>query len=36
LNDMDFHKLEKKWQNRWEKEKIFEVKKSKKEKYYVL
>ena len=33
---MDFHKLEKKWQNRWEKEKIFEVKKSKKEKYYVL
>ncbi len=33
---MDFHKVESKWQKRWEKEKIFEVKKSKKKKYYVL
>jgi len=29
-------KIEKKWQERWEKDKIFEVKESKKEKYYVL
>ncbi|MBY9020531.1 MAG: leucine--tRNA ligase [Candidatus Lokiarchaeota archaeon] len=39
-NEYDFHKIEKKWQNRWEKEKIFEVKedlsKNGKEKYYVL
>ena len=33
---MDFHKIEKKWQKKWEDEKIFEVKESKKDKYYVL
>lgn len=34
---MDFAKIEKKWQKRWEKDKAFEVdEKSKKEKYYVL
>ncbi len=33
---MNFQKIEKKWQKKWEKEKIFEVKKSKKKKYYVL
>lgn len=34
---MDFAKIEKKWQKRWEDEKAFEVsEKSKKEKYYVL
>ena len=31
------HKIEKKWQDKWEKDKIFEVKKdTTKEKYYVL
>jgi leucyl-tRNA synthetase len=34
--DVDFSKVEKKWQKRWEKEKVFEVKESKKPKYYVL
>ncbi len=34
---IDFAKIEKKWQDKWEKEKIFEVsEKSKKQKYYVL
>ncbi len=36
-NPMDFSKIEKKWQKRWEEKKIFEVKEdSKKKKYYVL
>jgi len=39
-NEYDFQKIEKKWQDLWEKEKIFEVKedlsKNRKEKYYVL
>ena len=39
-NEYDFQKIEKKWQNIWEKEKIFEVNedlsKNRKEKYYVL
>jgi len=36
LNDKsDFSKIEKKWQKRWEKEKVFKVKEGK-EKYYVL
>jgi leucyl-tRNA synthetase len=38
--EYDFQKIEKKWQERWEREKIFEVKedlsKSGKKKYYVL
>ena len=38
--EYDFQKIEKKWQERWEREKIFEVKedlnKNGKEKYYVL
>src|SRR4030042_1431491 len=35
--DTDFSKIEKKWQSRWEKKKIFEItEKSKKKKYYVL
>ncbi len=35
--EMDFQKIEKKWQDRWEKKKVFEVdENSKKEKYYVL
>jgi len=38
--EYDFQKIEKKWQKKWEKEKIFEVKedlsKNGKEKYYVL
>ncbi len=34
---IDFAKIEKKWQDRWKKEKVFEVsEKSKKPKYYVL
>ncbi|MBU1103469.1 MAG: leucine--tRNA ligase [Nanoarchaeota archaeon] len=34
---MDFKKIERKWQKRWEEEKIFEVKESaKKKKFYVL
>ncbi len=32
----DFVKLEKKWQKKWEKEKIFQVKKSSKKKFYCL
>ena len=32
----NFKKIETKWQKKWEKEKIFEVKESKKKKYYVL
>ena len=33
---INFKKIEKKWQDKWEKNKIFEVEKSKKSKYYVL
>ncbi|MDO8460532.1 MAG: leucine--tRNA ligase [Nanoarchaeota archaeon] len=34
---IDFHKIEKKWQEKWEKKKAFEVKEDKKKKkYYVL
>ena len=32
----DFKKIEKKWQDKWEKSKIFQVKESKKKKFYVL
>ncbi len=36
-NPIDFSKIEKKWQKKWEEEKIFETKEnSKKKKYYVL
>jgi len=34
--EYDFQKIEKKWQDKWEKDKIFEVKEEKKEKFYVL
>ncbi len=34
--EFNFSKIEKKWQTRWEKEKIFEVKDGKKKKFYVL
>jgi leucyl-tRNA synthetase len=35
--EINFSKIEKKWQDRWEKEKIFEVSEdSKKKKFYVL
>ncbi len=34
--EYNFKSIEKKWQNKWEKAKIFEVKKNKKRKYYVL
>ncbi len=35
--DIDFHKIEKKWQQKWEKSRAFEVSdKSKKSKYYIL
>ncbi len=33
---INFKKIEKKWQNRWEKAKCFRVKEGKKKKYYVL
>lgn len=33
---VDFSKIEKKWQKRWASEKVFEVRESKKEKFYVL
>jgi len=33
---IDFKKIEKKWQDKWEKSKIFEVKEGKKKKYYLL
>jgi leucyl-tRNA synthetase len=33
---MDFNKIEKKWQEKWEKTKCFNVKEGKKKKYYVL
>lgn len=37
MTDINFSKIEKKWQGRWEKEKVFEVSQdSKKPKYYVL
>ena len=37
MDDFDFSKIEKKWQMKWEKEKIFEVNEnSKKKKKYVL
>jgi len=34
--EIDFSAIEKKWQERWEKEKCFEVEEDKKKKYYVL
>jgi len=34
--EVNFQKLEKKWQEKWEKAKIFEVKENKKKKFYVL
>ncbi|MBT7102541.1 class I tRNA ligase family protein [archaeon] len=34
--EIDFAKIEKKWQGKWEKEKVFQVKDSGAEKYYVL
>ncbi len=36
MSNINFAKIEKKWQGRWEKEKIFEVKDSGKNSYYVL
>ncbi len=33
---VDFNKIEKKWQNRWEKKKIFKVKEDKKKRFYCL
>ena len=33
---VDFKSIEKKWQNKWEKEKVFHVKENKKKKMYVL
>ncbi len=33
---MDFHKIEKKWQKKWEEEKVFYVKESKKKKFFIL
>jgi len=33
---MDFKKIEKKWQKKWEQDKIFNVKEGKKNKYYLL
>jgi leucyl-tRNA synthetase len=35
-NPFNFHAVEKKWQSKWDKAKIFQIKKSKKPKYYVL
>jgi len=32
----DFKKIEKRWQDKWEKKKIFQVKRNKKKKFYVL
>ncbi len=34
--EYDFQKIESKWQEKWNKDKIFEVKEEKKEKFYVL
>jgi leucyl-tRNA synthetase len=37
VEDYNFRKIEKKWQDKWDSEKIFEVKQDKsKDKYYVL
>lgn len=36
MSEIDFAKIEKKWQGRWEKEKAFEVKEDSKKKYYLL
>lgn len=36
MDKYDFAKIEKKWQSIWEKKKAFQVKESKKEKFYVL
>src|SRR3990167_9505599 len=33
---IDFKRIEKKWQSKWDKEKIFRVKENKKKKFYVL
>ena len=36
-DNIDFSKMEKKWQKKWEEKKVFEVKEDKKKKkYYVL
>ena len=34
--EIDFGKIEKKWQKKWEEKKIFEVKEGKGKKFYVL
>jgi leucyl-tRNA synthetase len=36
MTTINFNKIEKKWQDKWETNKIFEVKENKKQKYYVL
>ncbi|MFC1685916.1 leucine--tRNA ligase [Nanoarchaeota archaeon] len=36
MAEINFRAIEKKWQKEWEKAKVFEVKESKKKKYYVL
>ena len=36
MKEINFKAIEKKWQDRWEKKKIFEVKEGKKKKFYVL
>ena len=36
MDEYNFKKIEEEWQKKWEKNKVFEVTKNKKEKYYVL
>jgi len=36
MSEIDFKEIEKKWQDKWEKAKLFEVKKNSKDKFYVL
>jgi leucyl-tRNA synthetase len=36
MPEINFKEIEKKWQERWEKKKVFEVKEDKKKKFYVL
>jgi len=36
MKEVNFQKIEKKWQDKWEKTKIFQTKKNNKKKYYVL
>ena len=37
MTEINFSRIEKKWQDKWEKEKVFEINgNSKKEKYYLL